>query len=76
MGPNGGVATFYPYLPDLSIAQVMFIAGVAVTLLGTLALVGGSRAVRAAAAGVTAAGQPRPPPRSCSPAPPPWTRTA
>jgi hypothetical protein len=35
---------------------VMFIAGVAVTLLGTLALVGGSRAVRAAAGGVTAAG--------------------
>jgi hypothetical protein len=56
VGPNGGVATFYPYLPDLSIAQVMFIAGVAVTLLGTLALVGGSRAVRAAAGGVTAAG--------------------
>ena len=56
VGPNGGVATFYPYLPDLSIAQVMFIAGVAVTLLGTLALVGGSRAVRAAAGSVTAAG--------------------
>jgi hypothetical protein len=56
VGPNGGVATFYPYLPDLSVAQVMFIAGVAVTLLGTLALVGGSRAVRAAAGGVTAAG--------------------
>jgi hypothetical protein len=35
---------------------VMFIAGVAVTLLGTLALVGGSRTVRAAAGGVTAAG--------------------
>jgi hypothetical protein len=56
VGPNGGVATFYPYLPDLSIAQVMFITGVAVTLLGALALVGGSRAVRAASAGVTAAG--------------------
>ena len=56
LGSNPGVATFYPYLPDLSIAQVMFLAGVAVTLLGTLALVGESRAVRAAAAGVTAAG--------------------
>ncbi len=56
LGPNPGVATFYPYLPDLSIAQVMFLAGAAVTLLGTLALVGGSRAVRAAGAGVTAAG--------------------
>jgi hypothetical protein len=56
VGPNPGVATFYPYLPDLSIAQVMFLAGAAVTLLGTLALVGGSRAVRAAGAGVIAAG--------------------
>jgi hypothetical protein len=56
LGPNPGVATFYPYLPDLSIAQVMFLAGAAVTLLGTLALVGGSRAARAAGAGVTAAG--------------------
>jgi hypothetical protein len=56
MGPNPGVATFYPYLPDLSIAQVMFLAGVAVTLLGTLALVRESRAVRAAAAGLAAAG--------------------
>jgi hypothetical protein len=56
VGPNGGVATFYPYLPDLSITQVMFLAGVAVSLLGALALVGGSRTVRAAAGGVTAAG--------------------
>ena len=56
LGPNPGVATFYPYLPDLSIAQVMFVAGAAVTLLGTLALAGGSRAARAAAGGVTAAG--------------------
>ena len=56
MGSNPGVATFYPYLPDLSIAQVMFLAGAAVTLLGTLALVGGSRTARAAGAGVTAAG--------------------
>jgi hypothetical protein len=56
LGPNPGVATFYPYLPDLSIAQVMFLAGAAVTLLGALALAGGSRAVRAAGVGVTAAG--------------------
>ena len=56
VGPNGGVATFYPYLPDLSIAQVMFLAGVAVSLLGALALVRESRVVRVAAAGLTAAG--------------------
>jgi hypothetical protein len=56
-GPNGGVATFYPYLPDLSIAQIMFLAGVTVTLTGALALPGeGSRAPRAAATGLTAAG--------------------
>jgi len=55
-GSNPGVATFYPYLPDLSIAQVMFLAGVAVTLLGALALVRESRVVRAAAAALAAAG--------------------
>ena len=32
------MATFYPFLPDLSIAQVMFLAGLAVALLGALAL--------------------------------------
>ena len=29
VGPNPGVATFYPYLPDLAIAQVMFPASTA-----------------------------------------------
>jgi len=56
VGSNPGVATFYPYLPDLSIAQVMFLAGVAVTLLGALALVRENRVVRATAAGLAAAG--------------------
>jgi hypothetical protein len=58
LGPQAGVATFYPYLPDLSIAQVMFLAGVTVALLGALALPAGSggRALRAAAAALTAAG--------------------
>jgi hypothetical protein len=32
------VATFYPYLPDLSIAQVMFLAGLTIAILGALAL--------------------------------------
>ncbi len=58
LGPDTGVATFYPYLPDLAIAQVMFLAGLTVALLAALALPRGSggRGVRAAAAAVTAAG--------------------
>jgi hypothetical protein len=52
------VATFYPYLPDLAIAQVMFPAGLTMALLASLALSRGSggRRLRAAAAAVTAAG--------------------
>jgi hypothetical protein len=58
IGPDAGVATFYRYLPDLPIAQVMFLAGFTITLLGALALPAGSggRSLRAAAAGLTAAG--------------------
>ena len=58
LGPQAGVATFYPFLPDLPIAQVMFLAGLTVALLGTLALPAGSggRALRTAAAGLTGAG--------------------
>ena len=58
LGPDTGVATFYPYVPDLAIAQVMFLAGLTVALLAALALPRGSggRGVRAAAAAVTAAG--------------------
>jgi hypothetical protein len=57
-GADPGVATFYPYLPDLPIAQVMFLAGLAIALLAALALPRGSggRRLRAAAAAVTAAG--------------------
>jgi hypothetical protein len=57
-GPNAGVATFYPYLPDLSIAQTMFLAGLTVAVLGALVLPKGSggRSARAVAATVTAAG--------------------
>ena len=57
-GPDAGVATFYHYLPDLPTAQVMFLAGFTITLLGALALPAGSggRSLRAAAAGLTAAG--------------------
>jgi hypothetical protein len=58
MGPQAGVATFYPFLPDLSIAQVMFLTGLTVALLGVLALPAGagSRAARATAAVLTGAG--------------------
>jgi hypothetical protein len=58
MGPQAGVATFYPFEPDLSIAQVMFLAGLTVALLGALALPAGSagRSLRAAGAGLTTTG--------------------
>jgi hypothetical protein len=58
VGPNQGVGTFYPYLPDLSIAQVMFLSGLTVAVLGALALRGGrgARWLRRSAAVITAAG--------------------
>jgi hypothetical protein len=58
MGPQPGVATFYPFVPDLSIAQVMLLGGLTVALLGALGLPAGAaaRSLRAAAAGLTGAG--------------------
>jgi hypothetical protein len=58
IGPDAGVATFYPYLPDLPIAQVMFLAGLTVAVLGALALPGGPGGtwLRRPAAAITAAG--------------------
>jgi hypothetical protein len=58
IGPDAGVATFYHYVPDLAMAQVMFPAGLTVALLAALALPRGSggRRLRAAAAAVAAAG--------------------
>jgi hypothetical protein len=38
IGAFPGVATFYPYLPDLSIVQVMFTAGLTVAILGALGI--------------------------------------
>jgi hypothetical protein len=58
IGVLAGVATFYPYVPDLAIVQVMFLAGVTMTVLGLLAAVAGPgrrRLLRPATA-VTAAG--------------------
>jgi hypothetical protein len=58
VGADPGVATFYPYLPDLSLAQVMFVAGLTVAALGVLGLPrgSGSRWLRRFAAALTAAG--------------------
>ena len=52
------MATFYPYLADLPIAQVMFLAGLTVAVLGALALPAGrgGRWLRRSAAIIAAAG--------------------
>jgi hypothetical protein len=57
-GGDQGVATFYHYLPDLPIAQVMFLAGLTVALLGALTLPAGSgrRSLRTGAAALATAG--------------------
>ena len=57
-GPNAGVGTFYHYVPDLSIAQVMFLAGLTVALMATLGLTAdaGDRRLRRTAAALTATG--------------------
>jgi len=58
LGPNPSVGTFYPYLPDLSIAQAMFLTGLTVAVLGAMALLSGpgGRWLRRLAAVITAAG--------------------
>lgn len=57
-GFDPGVATFYHYLPDLAIAQTLFLAGLAAVVLGALALSAdwGRRSPRTVAATVAAAG--------------------
>ncbi|HEY6275500.1 MAG TPA: hypothetical protein VIX86_04140, partial [Streptosporangiaceae bacterium] len=62
-GPNEGVATFYHYVPDLAIAQVIFLLGLTTATLAALALPAGSggrwlrrAAACAAVAGLLAAG--------------------
>jgi hypothetical protein len=56
--PLDSYGIFYPYLPDLAMAQVMFLAGLAAAALGALGwpAAAGSRWLRAAAAAVTVAG--------------------
>lgn len=57
-GIGTGAGIFYHYLPDVSIAQVVFLAGLAAAALGAVGLpaVSGGRPLRAAAAAVTAIG--------------------
>ncbi len=57
-GHDAGVGTFYRYLPDLPIAQVMFLAGLTVAVLGALVLAkeSGGRSLRAGVVAVTAVG--------------------
>jgi hypothetical protein len=56
--PSDSYGIFYPYLPDLAIAQVVFLAGLAAAVLGALGLraEAGGRWLRGAAAAVTVAG--------------------
>jgi hypothetical protein len=57
VGPEPGAAAFYPYLPDLPIAQVMFLAGLTLAVLSALGLpaqAGGRWLRRTAAAGTVA----------------------
>lgn len=56
--PSDSYGIFYPYLPDLPITQLMFLAGLAAAALGGLGLptAAGGRWLRRAAAVVTAAG--------------------
>jgi hypothetical protein len=63
LGPDPGVATFYHYLPDLALAQILFLAGLAVAGMAGLGLLPGAggpwlrrSAAAAAAAGLVAAG--------------------
>lgn len=57
IGPDAGIGTFYHYLPDLSIAQVICLAGVAVAALGALGLVDRAHGpLRYVASSLTAAG--------------------
>jgi hypothetical protein len=58
IGADPGVATFYHYLPDLSIAQVIFAAGLTGTVLAVLGLPAGSggRRLRGTAAVIAVAG--------------------
>lgn len=58
-GSDAGVATFYPYLPDLALAQLMFLAGLTVAILAAATVLlsrGRGMPARVTAAGIAAAG--------------------
>jgi hypothetical protein len=56
--PRDSYGIFYPYLPDLAIAQLMFLGGLALAALGAVGLptAAGGRWLRGAAAALAAAG--------------------
>jgi hypothetical protein len=55
--PDDSYGVFYPFLPDLAIAQLMLLGGVTVAALGILGSLGkASRLLRAVAVGLTVAG--------------------
>jgi hypothetical protein len=58
LGNYEGLATFYPYLPDLPIAQVIFLVGLTLALLGVLGLpsLAGQRWLRRTAGVLTVTG--------------------
>jgi hypothetical protein len=58
LGNSEGLATFYRYLPDLPIAQLIFLVGLTAALLGVLGLPAdaGGRWLRGSASALTAAG--------------------
>ncbi|GAA3347972.1 hypothetical protein GCM10020358_64710 [Amorphoplanes nipponensis] len=58
LGTDAGVAVFHPYLPDLPVVQLMFLAGLTAALVAALGLPAGSAGPRSrrAAAAITAAG--------------------
>jgi hypothetical protein len=58
LGNDEGLATFYRYLPDLSIAQLIFLGGLTAVLVGVLGMPSGAggRRLRSFAAVLTVAG--------------------
>jgi len=58
IGPDAGIGTFYHYLPDLSIAQVICMAGVTAAAIGAVGLLDRASGpwLRTLAYGMTAAG--------------------
>jgi hypothetical protein len=59
LGPaDAGIGTFYRYLPDLALAQLIFLGGLTAALMGALGLPAsaGGRAMRRFAAALTAVG--------------------